>query len=373
VSGQGAGRRLTPDEEERGRQLFADGLSTRQVAAELGIGNGTAARLRQRLADRGQITPAAGDPETEETTVTSTPDVAAADVDEDQADDAELAQLHQRQEELTAEATMYVERAEASRAAVSALEAERMQLLAAGQDAQQLRTRRRDAEDDLRDSVDAASIAQGALAVVGERIAAIEARQADRRLRAELADAVAERDQVLAGIGARQRAAVLAVRQAAEEFTQTFADEQRVMMRVDELAGRVALGGPAPDVPLPVTTRLSVPGDAGARGPVALLRAMYQARDRNVTAVAEQLGVADGWLPPDPAEVEAERQRIIALHAAMPAARPPEPGSQVQMDPRYGSSYSVDEHGRPLRAPDPARQAPVAPMGPGGHIGGWPL
>ena len=35
----GAGRRLTPDEEQLGAELFAQGLSTRAVAAQLGVGS----------------------------------------------------------------------------------------------------------------------------------------------------------------------------------------------------------------------------------------------------------------------------------------------------------------------------------------------
>lgn len=373
----GAGRRLTPDEEERGRQLFADGLSTRQVAAQLGVGNGTAARLRQRLADRGQITPAAGDPETEETTVTQTPDVAAAAVADGQADDAELTRLTTLRDELAAEVATYIERAESSTHAVAELERERIGLLAAGHDAQQLRGRRRDAEDDHRDSATAATLAQGRLDDVGRQIAVVEARQADRKLRAELAAAIVERDRVLAGVGERQRAAILAVRAAAEDFCQVVADDRAVQSRVGQLAAAVTasaagLGQPGPVVPAAVSTVLQVP--AGVTAPLPYTQAMWAAGQNNAERVAVKLAETWGWLPPDPAEVEAERQRLIALRAGMPVPQPPGLAQNITMDPRYGASYSVDEHGNPLRAPDPERrQSPVVPMTPRGHIGGWPI
>ena len=43
------------------------------------------------------------------------------------------------------------------------------------------------------------------------------------------------------------------------------------------------------------------------------------------------------------------------------------------MDPRYGASYGIDEHGRPLPAPDPERrrQAAEAPSA-AGWLGGQP-
>lgn len=43
-------RRLTRRQEERGAEMFAAGKSEREVARALGVGNGTAHRLRERIA-----------------------------------------------------------------------------------------------------------------------------------------------------------------------------------------------------------------------------------------------------------------------------------------------------------------------------------
>jgi hypothetical protein len=322
VSGQGPGRRLTRAEQERGARMLADGATERDVARALGCSPSAAHRLRERAATASPAPAATPEPTESEAVAMTEPASeipAAAAVDDDQAD-VELLALRGRQEELAAEVSTYVERCEASRQAVSALEAERMQLLSAGHDAQQLRQRRRDAEDDFRDSADAAQIAQDALALVGQQIAAIEARKADRALRAELELAVAERDAVLATIGERQRAAVRAVHEAAAEFTATFADLQRVTARVDQLVRQIALGGPVPVVPSAAGTWLAVPPDSVAGAPVALLRAMSYARNQDVPRTAEQLGLANGWLPPDPAQLEAEAVRIRAAGRASGAA-----------------------------------------------------
>jgi hypothetical protein len=394
VSGQGPGRRLTPDEERRGAELFAQGLSTRAVAEQLGVGNGTAARLRRRLAERAQTAKAPGDSETEETAVTEqTPaeirqpgadlpasrsvsaltDFAA----EDQADDAELSALRGRQEELAAEVTNFAGRAEASRAAVADLEAERLQLLSAGQDAQHLRSRRRDAEDDFADSATAAEIAQGALAVVGEQIAAVEARKAERRLRAELAEAIETRGRVLATIGDRQRAAILAVKAAAEDMCAVVADDRAAQARVEQLAAAVtasaaALGLPGAVVPAAVSTGLTVP--AGVTAPLPYSQAMMAAAAGNAAIVAVRLAETWGWLPPDQADIAAEWDRVRALRAAQQAPPSPAPVAEPVLRPGE-ASRGLDRDGRPLPSPLPRMPEPVAPPfgPPRGHIGGWPI
>jgi transposase len=365
----GAGRRLTPDEERRGAELFAQGLSTRQVAAQLGVGNGTAARLRRRLAER-----AASRSEPEETTTMPGHDASQIEITAlpDPDDAAELSALTAQREDQAAEVEKYVSRAEASMHAVAELEAERMHGLAEGREVQGLRERRRNADDDARDFADAAKLAHGRLEETDRQIQAVLARQADRQLRAELAEAVAERDAVLAAVGERQRSAVLAVAAAAADFTAALADELAVLSRVDQLAARIALGGPVPAVPPPVSTSIGALYDAVAREPLALARAVSEARAGRVAAVAEQLGICNGWLPVSPAELAAERERMLALRAPQPqpaASRP------VQMDPRFGASYGVDEHGNALPPPSPAeleRRSQPAPAGPGGWLGGQP-
>ena len=66
--------------------------------------------------------------------------------------DGQLAELRQMRDGLAADVTKHEDRAQASRTAVQQLEAERLAMLERGQDAQSLRQRRRDAEDDAADS-----------------------------------------------------------------------------------------------------------------------------------------------------------------------------------------------------------------------------
>lgn len=114
---------------------------------------------------------------------------------------------------------------------------------------------------------------------------------------------------------------------------------------------------------------------ANGPGPVALAQAMYQARNGNVREVAIRLGTMFGYLPPDLAEMAAEAERVRALHAQQPA-RPVPVQPPVFMDPRYGASHGVDEHGSALPPPSPAemeRRSNPAPAGPAGWLGGQPF
>lgn len=342
----GAGRRLTAEEEGRGAEMFAGGASTRAVAAELGCGAGTASRLRQRLEARGALAPAAG-----------------ADDDGEQADDysqdGELAALLARREALAGALSDHLGRAQASAEAVRVLEAERLQVLAEHRDAAPLRDRLRNAQDDARDSADAAELTRRQIADVDAQIAVIEQRRSLAGLRGDLAAAVAERDAVCARTGELQRAAVLAVRVAAEQFTGALAADRAVVTRAEELAAAVTamaleVGEQPPVVSPAASSALWVaPDTAVAGGPLALWRAISEARQGNQAAVAELLGICNGWLPPseaERAEADAEwRKRAEAITASQPAAQPPAPWPHA--DP---ASVGIDAQGRPL----PWRPAP---------------
>jgi hypothetical protein len=377
----GAGRRLTPEEERRGGELFAEGKSEREVAAELHVGRGTAHRLRERLAERA----AAGSEPEETTTVTEHDEHQAAapgplemtalQGPTAEEDAAELDRLTVLRGDLADEVVKHEGRAAASAQALAALEAERSELLAADRDAQPLRPRLRDAADDQRDELDKAGIARGRLAEVVRQILAVEARQADRAMRADLAAAITERDRILAGIGTRQRAAILAVKMAAEDMCAASAEDRAAQQRVEQLAAAVtanaaALGLAAPVVPLAVSTWLQVP--AGVEAPLPFRQMMWSAQEGQAQRVALRLAENFGWLPPDPAVIEADRERWLAMRAQQPVTLPAPP-SEVVMDPRYGASYGIDEHGRPLPAPDPERrrQAAEAPSA-AGWLGGQP-
>ena len=382
-AGSGPGRRLTPAEEDRAAELYLADASTRTVARELAISRSSAQALRVRLMEAGRLTAAAEAPSSE----VAEPDQEEASVTEhhDQADAAELAQLAGQREALAAEVVIQAERAEASLQAVAELEAERVRTLAEGRDAQSLRGRRRDAEDDLRDWTDAARLARGRLDELDRQIAAVQARIADAALRAELAEAIAARDVVLAATGERQRTAVLAVRTAAEEFTAALADEQAAVGRVEQLAAQIALAGPMPAVPAAVSTRLSVhPDMANGDGPLSLSRALFQAREGQVRKVAILLAEAFGYLPPSPAELaeEAERRRRLVEDGARAEAEwkrrshQPAPPVVRHMPEHLGASYGVDARGNPLPPPSPAemeRRSRPEPARPVGWLGGQPF
>lgn len=387
----GAGRRLTEAEEQAAAVLFADGLSTRAVAAQLGVGNGTAARLKQRLAARSA---SPGSSDQAEATMTDHDD----DHDDDQAaapgeplemtglqpgqpaGDERLAQLRSDREEIAAEVAKHEDRAAASRSAVAQLEAERIEALAAGRDAQPLRTRRRDAEDDAADSADAAGLARARLARADQEIAVVVARQELAALRGELAAAVAGRDEVMAGTGERQRRAVLAVRLAAEDMVAVFAGERAAVQLVGQLAAAVAglaaaAGQPGPVVPAAVSTALQVP--QGCLVPLPFTQMMWRAQAGNVAQTAISLGENLGWLPPAPPAPE-EVAAWQARQAEMAGQRGPRPGQPWTRE--SPESVGVDAEGnvlRPRRAqPHPSDaylpHAAGAGIGRPGWLGGQP-
>lgn len=361
----GPGRRLTDAEEQQAAELFAAGQSTRAVAAALGIGNGTAARLKQRLAARSA---SAG----------TSPEDTVTEHDEHQDDpgDDGLAALQLERDAQAEHVEGLRQREAVSRQAAAELDAERLRGLADGIADPALRQRIANAQADAADWSTAAELAQAKLAGIDEQIAAVEARRELTAMRAELAAAVAGRDAVCAATGERQRICVQAVRAAAEGFCLAMADEREAIERAEQLAVTVAarsaaLGEPAPVVPPAVSTGLWVSPESGWGPPVALLRAINQAREGHAQAVAVQLGEAFGYLPPDPAELAAERDRMLAMAAERDRAEQEHrqhlaPQPQVRHLPEHlGASVSVDAAGNPLRPPDPDRPRPQQVVRPG--------
>lgn len=303
---------MTPEQERRGAELFAEGKPERQVAAELGVGAGSAHRLKLRLeaqrdgAEAGQPPPEITEPR---------PVGQGAPVMLVQSKPAELAKLTAQREELAGQLANLEARSEASRQAVTDLQAERLQLLDEGKDAAPLRSRAGSAFMDLQDSETAAQRCRERLADADTRIAALQGQQELAGLRAELDAAVAERDEVYARSGDRQRAAVAAVRAAAEDFCAVAAEERATVDKVAALSTAMAqralqLGDQAPMVSPAASTRLLAQGGAGPE--LALTRAMHQAERGDIAAVARHLGEVNGWLPPGPpSEAERERWRQI--------------------------------------------------------------
>lgn len=193
----GPGRRLSEAEEARGAEMFAGGAPEREVAAELGISASTAHRLRERLQQAAGAADDAGDGAgplvgsvfrmrllPDGGAVIVDPAAGVAEEVEDAMRGEVLAQLRQARDDAAAVVADLEARAEASRQAIAALDAERLELLAAGRDAAPLRPRRADAAADLAD-------AETAIGMARQPVAEAEARVADAE--AEIAAAEAER------------------------------------------------------------------------------------------------------------------------------------------------------------------------------------
>jgi hypothetical protein len=372
VTAEGPARRLTAEQEETAAEHFARGATDRQVADAIDVGTGTANRLRHRLAAR--ITELAAQAAgSEETTVSTEDDGGVRDEVDNVMRGELLTQLGEKRDELIGQLADLQGRAAASRQALDGLEAERIKLLAAGQDAAPLRPRVASASADLADWQTAAGLVQQQIAIADQRIAEVQAEQQLAGMRAELAPAVAERDAAILATGDRMAAAVLAVKAAAEEFTAALADETAARDRAELLAARIAslagsLGEPGPNLPAePETTVLPVHG-GDVRGPeLELVRAMTAARQGNAEVVARHLAEVYGWLPPTRAEQAAElerwrqvraeqdRQMLQAKTASQPWTRPDT------------SSYEVDASGRVIRWPG---YRPPLPPGPQDHMFG---
>jgi hypothetical protein len=360
---------MTPDEERRGAELFAAGKSEREVAKALDVSPSSAHRLRERLdAASGTVT------ETKETPVDGDAGDDSGVRDEvDEAMRAELlAQLRSKHDEMTAQLTDLAERANASRTALAELEAERLALLDAGQDAAPLRPRVASATADLADWETAGSLLQQRIAAVGQRATEVMAEQQLADLRSQLAPAVAERDAAVRSTGDRMATAVLAVKAAAEEFIAALADEQAARDRAELLAAQVAslagsMGQPGPDLPAePESTILPSRWDQlGGHMPIDLAIQAANA-GRPPKTVAGHLADADGELPPTREEQAAEQAR---MHEAWMERdrqmRQPKPAPQPWTRPDT-SSVDVDANGREVWV----GYRPPLPPGPQDHLFG---
>jgi transposase-like protein len=370
---------MTGISEERKARIFArfaEGASTRQVAREHGIGNATAARMLQQYRDSqdsAQVAPGAGHP-----------DMAAAaapgDVEHPRGDDAELAALLEQREHVSAELAEAHSKSARAHKAADELSAERLKTIEDGGDATRLRPRIRDARDAAEDADAAADAVTRRLAALDQQIAAVQARLELARVRVELAAAIAGRDAVGAGMGERESRAFLAPRLAAEDLCAAKAEERDSIARVEALAAEeaaraAALGEPATVVPPVVSTHLQVP--PGMSEPLPYRQAHFRASQGQAELVAVSMAENFGWLPPEAALVAAEREqrremaeeRRRAEEAWRHDSRNPERKQRapvVRTLPEYmGASVSIDEHGNPLRAPDPERPRPQQVVRPG--------
>lgn len=299
---------MTPEQEKRGAELFAAGATEREVAEELGVGAGSANRLHKKL--RQQEAEAEAAPETTEPEQHDEAVLQAAD---EVITDEAMALLEADRDRLAGQLLAFQERAQASWSGKQTLEQERDQLLLDTGDASGVDQRLEDADRNLRKWVRGAELITPQLAEVNARIGRLSGYRELADLRAGLDAAVAERDEVHSRSGDRQRAAVAAVRAAAEDFCAVAADERVVTGKVAALASAVTqramqLGEAMPGIPEPPKTGLTVRGDV--RGPeLALVRALTQALAGDVAAVARHLAEVNGQLPTEPSAEEIERFR----------------------------------------------------------------
>jgi len=276
--------RLTLEQEARGAELYAGGATERDVAEALGCSPSTAHRLRERL----EPGPAASTPEP------------------DGQQDAAVDELTRQRDGLAARVAGLEDRAEAARGRVATIEQERREALACGNDSASFAGRRRQALEEAEDAAESARVLSGEVARIEQQLAGHADRRELARQRAELAAAITERDAVWAASGERQRAAVLAIRDAAAEWVAVYAEERQTAARVEQLAAAVAgraqrLGEAVPVVTAPEQTRLIV-GQHESRtgGGRALIQAEQAALRGAASApprVAQLLGMANGWLP----------------------------------------------------------------------------
>ncbi len=354
---------MTADEERRGAEMFAAGRSEREVAEALGCSPSSAHRLRERLQG-------AGAPNHAEETTVSTDDGSVRDEVDDAMRVELLAQLGGKRDELIGRLADLQGRAAASRQALDGLEAERLALLAASQDAAPLRPRVASASADLADWQTAAGQVQQQIAIADQRIAEVNAEQELADMRALLAPAVAERDAAIRSTGGRMAAAVLAVKAAAEEFTAALADEEAARARAELLAAQIAslagsLGQPGPDVPAePESTILNVHGGDVGGAELELGQAMAASRLGHVEQVARHLAEVFGWLPPTRAEqaAEWERWRLLRVEQDRQMLQA-KPAPQAWTRPDT-SQVNLDADGREVWA----GYRPPIPAGPRDHL-----
>ena len=344
---------MTPDQERRGAEMFSQGQSERQVADELGVSASSAHRLKLRL-EQPEAAPA---PEIE--TGPEQPDEAVLQAADGILTDEAMALLEGERDRLAGELENLQARAQASLSAGHRLTEERDQLLLTTGDASPVRQRLIDAENDYRDWTRAIELTTAHLSEVSGRIEALTGYRELAERRAQLDAAVAERDQVLSQSGSRQRAAVAAVRAAAEEFCAVAADELAATERAAVLSSAVTamamqLGEQVPVVPPPASTRLVGLRQEG-RGELALRRALGFAERGDVDAVARALGEASGWTPPGPPDEEElkrwrqmteDRERQLAEAKAQNARGPG--GTEARV-------IDLDQNGREIwpRPPHP--------------------
>lgn len=277
----GPGRRLTPEQERTGAELFTAGASERDVADRLQCSASTAHRLRERLAAApgGEL-----EPETEADIQEAERDAIGGEI---------IDALTAKRAELAEALTARQERAAASQAAIGSLDAERLELLAAGRDAAPLRSRRADAVADLADSCEVAGMIEASIAEIDAQMAGYQAAQRGAEAQAAREQARIEGEQ-LAPVAADELRGVVVGDVAAAEFV-------RVVRRLVELEAKAGQSWDAGILPPP----LLMPRDAWHRQVCGLWSAARAGQLADVHSALAGLGGV--WQDRDREQLARER------------------------------------------------------------------
>jgi hypothetical protein len=313
---EGPGRRLTEDDEARGAELFAAGKSEREVADELDCSASTAHRLRERLQcaqDGPELTgrvPLPGGLPVLHMRLNEGGGVDLVDPAEGVAQEVEdamraevLAQLRQVRDDAASVVADLEARAEASRQAIMALDAERLELLAAGRDAAPLRPRRADAVADLAD-------AETAIGMARQPVGDAEARVAEAE--AEIAAIEAERiRQEAVKLGARLAPKAAAAMRAAvlgDGTVRALADLASQLARAEAVAGQSWDGEIVPP---------ALPGAARDEWHRAVCDLWQVARRGDVATCQAVIPRCVPWTDRDPGEIARMRDEVQANAARL--------------------------------------------------------
>lgn len=353
----GPGRRLTPEQEQQAARMYAEGASERDVADELGCSASTAHRLRERLQAAQDGTEGTGTQSDADALEAARPELLEAEA---AAFRAELLDaLTARRDEVTKVLADWQGRAASCRARIDRLDAERLELLAAGKDAAHLREPRADAEAELNDAITAAGLIGTQLAEAEMRIAAIRTEEQQAQAEAVREQARAEGAELAPACREQLRGAVLG-----EVAPAGFVRGAASLAALERASG---CSWDAEILPPPL------PGNARDPWLWGVLRLWSAAKAGDVTAVHQALATLGGnW-------VERDRDEFARMHAE--AA---ERVRQTQFGPRLEPAgalppdwvphtVGLDEHGRPLPPDEPGQlRAPFVPMKPRPDLGYWP-
>jgi hypothetical protein len=339
-----AANRLSEAQETRATAMFADGASTRDVARAIGVGNSTASRLRQRLVAAGQLGGQAADPVTSDTETAAEADVAPDEIPNDDTRrrerDARLAELREQRSALDETARTHDARAEAARQDMARIERERLDALAAGQDATTFRAPYRQVQDDANDFATAAGLVREQITGLDAEITAL---QRERELEAAEAARLAARAEAA-------RLAALAPGSVRDAFRRVREAAADVVAMAEALK---AASGVAGEQVFPELTAKQSGRDPWFDSIMVLWRT---AESGDVRGTLKAIVASGDWQERDVAALKAERvareAQIRDMQAAGPARQqvppnwPPNRGAPMPEKHQVIANEHLDQYGR---------------------------